>query len=405
MSVPSIDARDVDVADVYKAGHHAATLRRTPEGIEFCYLDTYLASALPPVALSLPTDDAPTTTPAGAVPPFFAGLLPEGRRLANLRNAVKTSADDELSLVVAAGHDPIGDVQVVPAGLPAARGAPLIEVTKSFDEIRFGDLLENAGIIDPSALPGVQAKASARGLSLPVGSAGDRFILKIDPPEHPHIVANEAYFLELSRAAGIPTADAEVVHDIDGRPGLLVRRFDRVAQADGTAAPLACEDACQALGRWPADKYQVSSEAVVTVLANACAARPLAIRDVVRLLVFGYLTGNGDIHAKNVSVLQDESGEWRVAPAYDLPSTLLYGDTTLALPIGHDRVGISRRKVLAFAESVGLKERAAARVLDDLIDATARVIDDLRSGALPFGQQTIADATAELRNRRRLLKG
>ena len=43
-------------------------------------------------------------------------LLPEGRRLGALRRAVKTSADDELSLLLAVGADAIGDVQVVPSG-------------------------------------------------------------------------------------------------------------------------------------------------------------------------------------------------------------------------------------------------------------------------------------------------
>jgi len=39
-------------------------------------------------------------SPAGALPSYFSGLLPEGRRLGALRRAVKTSADDELSLLL-----------------------------------------------------------------------------------------------------------------------------------------------------------------------------------------------------------------------------------------------------------------------------------------------------------------
>lgn len=56
---------------------------------------------------------APVRTAAGAVPPYFAGLLPESRRLTALQRAIKTSADDEFSLLLAIGHDAIGDVQVV----------------------------------------------------------------------------------------------------------------------------------------------------------------------------------------------------------------------------------------------------------------------------------------------------
>jgi len=35
------------------------------------------------------------------------------------------------------------------------------------------------------------------------------------------------------------------------------------------------------------------------------------------------LTGNSDGHAKNLSLLQDEQGRWRLAPAYDLVCTMV----------------------------------------------------------------------------------
>ena len=70
----------------------------------------------PAIATTLPVTTTPVTTLGGAVPAFFAGLLPEGRRLSALRQGVKTSADDELSLLLGVGGDTIGDVRVVPAG-------------------------------------------------------------------------------------------------------------------------------------------------------------------------------------------------------------------------------------------------------------------------------------------------
>ncbi|WP_414819923.1 HipA domain-containing protein [Serinicoccus sp. CNJ-927] len=44
-----------------------------------------------------------------------------------------------------------------------------------------------------------------------------------------------------------------------------------------------------------------------------------------------WATGNGDLHAKNLSVLQRD-GEWRVAPVYDVPSTVPYGPPRRAHP-------------------------------------------------------------------------
>lgn len=110
------DPKSVLSADVYKGDVLAARLRRTTDGVEFRYLDDYLRSARAPVATTLPLTDEPWTLSAGAVPAFFAGLLPEGRRLSNLRRAVKTSADDDLSLLLAVGSDTVGVVRVMPDG-------------------------------------------------------------------------------------------------------------------------------------------------------------------------------------------------------------------------------------------------------------------------------------------------
>jgi HipA N-terminal domain len=112
------------------------------------------------------------------VPTYFAGLLPEGRRLSGLRRAVKTSADDDLTLLLAVGLDPVGDVQIVPAGLHPAPAQPLIEVDTAFEEVSFSEILHAGGVIDPVALAGVQDKASARMMSVPVGRADKRYILK-----------------------------------------------------------------------------------------------------------------------------------------------------------------------------------------------------------------------------------
>ncbi len=386
-------------ADVYKAGRLAATLTRSADGIEFAYLPGYLVSDPKPVATTLPLADQPVRTHAGAVPAFFAGLLPEGRRLVALRRAVKTSADDELSLLLVVGRDAIGDVQVVVRGSTPTPAEPLLQVKRDWSEVRFADLLSQAGI-DRVGIPGVQDKASAGMISVPVGRRGERYLLKVDPPEYPHVVQDEAFFLAWAREARIDSARAQIVRDADGVPGLLVRRFDRIAQRDGTTTAIACEDACQVLGRWPADKYAVTTEQAVTALADQCPARPVALLRLFEQLCFAWLTGNGDVHAKNLSILERD-GEWTVSPAYDLPSTVPYGDTTLALPIEGKRSGLSRRHLLGFAQAIGLPEKAAVNALDGLIERLSDLETRLREGALPFSQKVTADLIAELRHRRR----
>ena len=128
----------------------------------------------------------------------------------------------------------------------------------------------------------------------------------------------------------------------------------------------------------------------------------VAARDVFRQIVFAWLTGNGDVHAKNMSVLGDATtGEWRVAPAYDLPSTLPYRDFTMALSVGGKREGLSRRSLSEFAERAGLPVRAASRVLDDVLDATEGVIPDVESGVVSLPPQSVRPWVRGLRSRRK----
>jgi serine/threonine-protein kinase HipA len=186
-------------------------------------------------------------------------------------------------------------------------------------------------------------------INAPVAAAGDRYILKVNPPEFPHLVENEAFLLAAARRSGLTTVDATLVADRSGRVGLAVRRFDRSTGADGTVRSIAVEDGCQVLNRYPAAKYAVTAEQVVAGLVGVTRAHPVAARQLFAQLVFAYLTGNGDAHAKNFSVLESGSGEWRIAPAYDLPSWQPYGDHTLALSIGGRRRDDVTRPVLLAA--------------------------------------------------------
>jgi len=393
--------RAVEQADVYKAGQRAAMLGRTNAGIEFRYLDAWVAGSGPAVATTLPVQSEPVVRPAGAVPAYFAGLLPEGRRLGALRRAVKTSADDELSLLLAVGVDAIGDVQVVPAGVAPVEVPSRIAIDEIGD-ISFDELLVELGVrAQRVALPGVQDKTSAAMINLPVARAGERHILKLNPVEYPHLVENEAFFLDAARTSGLSVPPSEVVTDRDGQPGLLIRRFDRVT-VDGAMGLLAVEDGCQASDRPPADKYRLGAERTFAALTAVCDAPALAGRELIRQLAFAYLIGNGDAHAKNFSVLQGRDGEWRVSPVYDVPSSYPYGDTTMALSIG-GRTGqdFGAADFIGLGRHIAVPERAVRRVLSDLGERADRWLVSL--DALPFDRAKIDKLRRVVAYRRRRL--
>lgn len=403
MTVALQDLPMVDVADVYKRGVLAGELRRTPQGVTFSYSADYQARGEPAVATTLPVTDQVTLAPAGAVPPFFAGLLPEGRRLVALRRAVKTSADDDLSLLLAVGSDTVGDVQVLPVGVAPHEVAPMADFEDPA-ELRFDELFARVtgASPDPVGLPGVQEKVSARMISLPVARRTEHYILKLNPPESPGVVENEAFFLRAAKLSSLAAVNAEVIRDRAGQRGLLVQRFDRIATSDGREARLAVEDGCQVLGRYPADKYAVASETVCAALARVTRAPLVAARELLRQLAFAYLTCNGDAHAKNLAVVQDEAGEWRVSPAYDVPSSYPYGDTTLALSIaGRRQENVTRGAFVSFGDSLGLPERAVTRAVDEICAAVDKWIDDVDT--LPYDRGRVAKLRRAINFRRRQL--
>lgn len=412
------------IADIYKAGILAARLERHDGGTRFTYLPAYLAGGGPAVATSLPLTAEPVLSAAGAAPPYFTGLLPEGRRLNALRRSIKTSADDDLSLLIAAGGNPVGDVQIVGHGEPPDAAEHAVELDQQ-QPVDFDQLLGDPDLIDPVALAGVQDKLSAGMISVPVASAGRRYILKLNAPEFPHVVENELVMFRYAARLRIPLSRVQLIRDVAGRPGLLVERFDRVPVAGGkpdAVQRLAVEDGAQVLKLYPADKYNVGYGEVCRALAGHCAAPLPALRNLAIQAAFAWLSGNGDLHAKNVSMVQQPDGEWTIAPVYDIPSTVVYGDKTLALTLDGKRTGISRRQFLGWATGLGLTHRTATQLVDVALKASGPLIGDLESGAAfrgisesrdgasdgggsPFPDLVTRAWVKELKHRRRLMEG
>ena len=391
----------VEQAIVYAEDRPVGVLRRTAIDVEFQYRADYGG---PPVATTLPVRrEAFSTGRAGAVPAFFAGLLPEGRRLSALRRAVKTSADDDLTMLLAVGTDTIGHVRVLPEGTPPGDSVTLEPTaTGTFAELRFVELFARVLATDPAdrvGLPGMQDKVSGRMISLPISHRDRAWILKFDPPEFAHLVENEAFFLAAARASGLRVPDHEVVRDADGAAGLLIHRFDRIG-----ARRLAQEDGCQVCGRYPADKYRLASEELVSSLASVCGAPIVAARELLRQLLFAYLSCNGDAHAKNFSVVRDVDGEWSVSPAYDLPSSHPYGDTTVALSVGGKfREDIGRADFMAAGLAAGVRQPAMARVIDELLAAVPDWLN--RLDELPFDNRRVHKLRKAIEYRVRRMAG
>ncbi|MFL6130027.1 MAG: type II toxin-antitoxin system HipA family toxin [Mycobacteriales bacterium] len=385
--VPLEDLRRVDAADVYKGERLAARLWRHGAEVHFSYQPDYLTdTAAPPVAWTLPKTSDVLRTAGGAVPPFFAGLLPEGIRLRAVVAGTRTSEDDHLTLLIAVGADAIGDVRVVPAGDRPGHPATTV-VEDRIPTLDLADVFSRAVTPDPVdferiALPGVQAKVSAAMVSAPINTTAGPAILKLNPDRgYPRLVENEHFFLTMAADCGLVVPEHRLVVDRTGSTGLLVARFDRTPEQGGGFSRLAQEDACQLLSAYPAAKYRLNTETVARTLADVVetglGAGPVALRRVFELLTFSYLIGNGDLHGKNFSARMAPSGTWEVSPAYDLVSTQPYlgWRDPMALDLYGRANRFDRRHLVESGARLGLPERAVARVVDQIADRAEPWLD------------------------------
>jgi serine/threonine-protein kinase HipA len=377
-----------EVADVHVGRARAGRLERTLHGARFTYDADYLRERgddpAGAVAFSLPPRAEPYETLGVNLHPFFAGLLPEGLRMRALVRRAKTSEDDLLSLLMLAGADCVGDVSITTVGERPFDPAPRADVQHP-DTLDFAALFEESlqygerdgGRGGEVTIPGVQNKVSGSMISFPLRGRRRRgaYILKLAPPELPRLVENEAFFMGMARGCGLEAAPVAVVRDRRGLTGLLVERFDR-ERCEGDLRKLHQEDLCQLTERYPADKYRLTLADALSAM-EVCAAPVVERLKLLRLYAFSYSIANGDLHAKNVSVLRTASGRVELCPGYDLLSTLPYGDSHMALDVDGRDDNIKAAHLIALGERHGVRAAATRGMLVKLLKRAAPFFERL----------------------------
>jgi serine/threonine-protein kinase HipA len=120
--------------------------------------------------------------------------------------------------------------------------------------------------------------------------------------------------MTLARVAGVDVAETRVV-SFGKREALLVRRFDRIPQADGSQTRLPFVSALSLLGLSETDLGGSYPEIADAMRKAGCPAEDL--RQLFRRMVVNVACGNTDDHLKNHGFrLLD--GRWRLTPAYDI---------------------------------------------------------------------------------------
>lgn len=397
--------KELNEANVFFNEKFAGRIKRVPNGSTFEYENDFLEYAqsnnISGISFSLSIKKKIYTTQGTNLHPFFANLLPEGRRLQVLSQVTKTSLDDLFTLVIAGGSNCIGDINIstlkeMPITLSKSNNENVeledVLFWYLFEKSIFGESYEEKA--RDINIAGVYPKISAGMISFPLRllKSKSEYILKLEPKEYPCLVANEFFFMKLARVCGLEVPEVKVVFDKDSNPGLLVERFDRsFDRKQKRLKKIHQEDVCQLLNVYPSEKYRISMREVAEVLEEVTSTPIIEISKLIRLYLFSYLIGNGDLHAKNISILKYyDSDRTILSPAYDLLSTYPYGDKEMALHLEGKKSNIRYKDIQNFSKRHGIEERVidsmALTLKTEILEAVKSIptigLDDKKTRAL-----------------------
>lgn len=373
-------ARDLDV---FLHGHGVGRLRQEDSGrLSFRYGDAWLQSNIAAaLSLSLPLREQPFDD--RETRPFFAGLLPDDLARERLARHLGVSRKNDFALLAEVGGECAGAVALYPPDQrpPAAGGGELLPL----DEARLASYLRD--LPQRPLLAGGELRLSLAGAQdkmalvrrdgrffMPRGDLPTTHIIKPAIEAFADTVVNEFFCLELAARAGLEVPPVEIgeAEEVDY---LLIERYDREQHA-GQTRRLHQEDFCQALGIAPEQKYQAEggpSLAQCFELLGATDRPAVARLELLRRVLFNFLIGNADAHGKNFALVH-RAGSTRLAPAYDVLSTIVYPEHSdrMAMKIG----GKNRFKTVyerhwrRFADEAGL---SWPRVRQDLAEMATTI--------------------------------
>lgn len=233
--------------------------------------------------------------------------------------------------------------------------APILEYT--FDQM--SALAKN--VVERSvSVPGVQPKLSMtfnqetkdQRLTV-VGALGGNYIFKPPSLEYPEMPANEHLTMRLAEYLKIKTVPSSLIRLKSGELSYITKRIDRTN--DGKKIHML--DMFQITEAF--DKYKSSMEKVGSALGHFSSNTLLDKLFFFELTLFSFLTGNNDMHLKNFSMIESDSG-WVLAPAYDLLNVAIANPEDkeeLALTLRGKKKKLRKEHFVKLAQDLGLNTK------------------------------------------------
>ena len=174
----------------------------------------------------------------------------------------------------------------------------------------------------------------------------------------------EYSFYKLAKACGIKMIECSLIEE-NGRAHFLTKRFDRE-----NGKKIHMQTLC-GIAHFDYRLHRAYSYEQAFNVMRALRLSYSEAQEMFRRMVFNVVVRNQDDHTKNISFLMDESGKWRLSPAYDMgyaynPNGRWTATHQMSINGKFDE--ITREDLLFFAQQNNIKEAA------DIIDETCEVV-------------------------------
>jgi len=164
-----------------------------------------------------------------------------------------------------------------------------------------------------------------------------------------------AYYL-MAIDCGIEMMECRLIEE-SGRAHFLTRRFDRLSDNE----KLHVQTFCAMMHYDFNDIYSYSYEQLFQTMRLLRLTYPEA-EQMFRRMVFNVMAQNCDDHTKNFAFTMNQSGEWKLAPAYDICHAYRPGSVWVsqhALSVNGKRQGITRDDLLEVGRRMNVKKAPA----------------------------------------------
>lgn len=239
-------------------------------------------------------------------------------------------------------------------------------------------------------VPGVQKKLSLH-LSdedtprLTLVNYPTGYILKPQTDEYIALPEMEYLIMQMAETSGIKTVPYALLRlpSQDNSYAYITKRIDRT-----NGKMRAMEDFCQLDGRLTEDKYRGSYERCGKIISEYSELKGLDHTELFIRIVFSFAVGNSDMHLKNFSLIEtaENSNKYILSAAYDMLSTNVVIPTDkeeLALTINGKKQNIRRKDFIKFAETIGIAEKTADKMIEKIVKLKDKYIAMCRESYMP----------------------